>query len=92
MIKSFRHKGLKRLYDKGEPQRVPADMLAKIRAVLADLDAAQQPDDLRLPGYNLHPLKGDLKNSWSLRMTGNWRIIFQMEDGDVHQVDLVDYH
>ncbi len=92
MTKGFRHRGLKRLYERGDPRYVPAGMLAKIRVVLADLDAAQQPDDLRLPGYRLHPLKGDRKHTWSLRVTGNWRITFQMEDGDVHQVDLIDYH
>ena len=92
MIKSFRHRGLKRLYDRGDPRHVPAGMLAKIRVILADLDAAQQPDDLRIPGYRLHPLRGARKGSWSLRVTGNWRVIFQMEDGDVHQVDLIDYH
>lgn len=92
MIRSLRHKGLKRLYEKGDARGVPPEMLAKVRVILADLDVAETPEDLSLPGYGLHPLKGSLKSSWSVKVTGNWRIVFQMEDGDVHRVDLTDYH
>ncbi len=92
MIRSFRHKGLKRLYEKGDARGVPPEMLAKVRVILADLDAAETPEDLSVPGYDLHPLKGDLKSFWSVKATGNWRIVFQMEDGDVYRVDLTDYH
>ena len=67
-------------------------MLAKVRVILADLDAAEAPAGLSLPGYGLHPLKGDLKSFWSVKVTGNWRIVFQMEEGDVYRVDLTDYH
>ena len=59
---------------------------------LADLDDASKPSDIDLPGYRLHPLRGDLKGRWSISISRNWRIIFRFEDGDVHDVDLVDYH
>jgi toxin HigB-1 len=55
-------------------------------------DEARQPTDLDLPGYRLHPLRGDLKGQWSVTIPGNWRILFRFEDGDAYDVDLVDYH
>ena len=60
--------------------------------MLAHLDMAAKPSDLDLPGYRLHPLKGDLKGLWSVTISGNWRIIFSFKDGDASDVDLVDYH
>jgi toxin HigB-1 len=60
--------------------------------VLAHLNQAAMPTDLDLPGYRLHPLKGDLKGYWTVTISGNWRIIFRFEDGDALDVDLVDYH
>ena len=59
---------------------------------LADLDDARRPSDLDLPGYRLHPLKGDLREFWSIAISGNWRIIFRFDDGDAYDVHLVDYH
>lgn len=56
------------------------------------LDAASRPADLNLPGLRLHQMKGGLKGYWSIRVTGNWRIIFRLESGDVYDVNLVDYH
>ena len=92
MILSFRHKGLKRLYDKGLPSGVPAEQIGKLQRILAVLDAAEIPADLNLPGYGLHPLKGDRRGRWSVRVTGNWRVTFRIEERAVHDVDLVDYH
>lgn len=92
MIRSFRHRGLRRLYQRDDPSRLAADQLNRISLALADLDAAGKPSDLDLPGYRLHPLRGDRRGSWSISITGNWRIIFRFEAGDVHDVDLVDYH
>ena len=92
MIRSFRHRGLKRLYERGDRSRVRADQAARLAVALADLDDARRPSDIDLPGYRLHPLKGDLKMFWSIAISGNWRIIFRFDDGDVHDVDLVDYH
>jgi proteic killer suppression protein len=72
--------------------KVPADKLLRIADVLAHLDTALHPMDLDLPGYRLHPLKGDQKGHWSVSISGNWRIVFRFENGDVFDVDLVDYH
>ena len=92
MIRSFRHRGLRRFYERGDPSRLRADQADRIAIALADLDAARKPSDLDLPGYRLHPLRGDLKGFWSISISANWRIIFRFEDGDVSHVDLVDYH
>ena len=92
MIRSFRHRGLKRLYDRDDPSRVAANLVERIALALADLDDATSPRDVDLPGYRLHPLKGNLKGLWSISISGNWRITFRFEDGDVYDVDLVDYH
>ena len=92
MIRTIRHRGLRRLYDKGDGRQIRADQAARIRDVLAHLDQALQPRDLDLPGYRLHRLKGDRKEEWSISISGDWRITFRLEDGDVFDVDLVDYH
>ncbi|MDE2934715.1 MAG: type II toxin-antitoxin system RelE/ParE family toxin [Chloroflexota bacterium] len=92
MIRSFRHRGLRRLYERGDSSRVPADQVQRIGVVFSHLDAARVPSDLALPGYRLHPLKGDLRHFWSISVSGNWRVIFRIEDGNVYDVDLVDYH
>ncbi len=92
MIESFRHRGLKRLYEQSDGSKIRADHLDRIRDVLFHLDKAQDPGDLDLPGYRLHPLKGDRKGHWSVTISRNWRITFRFEDGDAYEVDLVDYH
>ena len=92
MIRTFRHRGLKRLYERGDPSRVRSDQAERISLALADLDAAGKPSDLDLPGHRLHPLRGDLKGFWSISISANWRIVFRFEQGDVFDVDLVDYH
>lgn len=92
MTKSLRHKGLKRYYEKGDAKKLPTTMVARLRLILADLDAAEKPQDLNLPGYRLHRLKGDLKGFWAIDVTGNWRMVFRLEAGDVYDVDLTDYH
>ena len=92
MLKTFRHKGLKRLFENDDPSGVRADQVRRIRSVLAHLDGAQHPSDLDLPGYRLHPLRGERKGHWSVTISGNWRIIFRFEDGDAFDTDLVDYH
>lgn len=92
MIQGFRHRGLRRLYEKGDPSRVGANIGDRVALALADLDDARVPSDLDLPGYRLHPLKGDLKGFWSVSISRNWRIIFRFHDGDAYDVDLIDYH
>jgi len=92
VIETFRHGGLKRLFQRGDPSKVRADQVSRISDVLAHLDVAHQPSDLDLPGYRLHPLRGSRKGMWSVTISGNWRIVFRFEDGDAFDVDLVDYH
>jgi proteic killer suppression protein len=92
LIKTFRHRGLRCLFQDGDPSKVRADQARRIADVLAHLDQASRPSDLDLPGYRLHPLKGDLKGLWSVTISGNWRIVFRFEDGDAFDVDLTDYH
>jgi proteic killer suppression protein len=92
MIKSLRHRGLKRLYQKGDASKLRADQLKRIEDVLAHLDVAGKPSDMNFPGYRLHRLKGGLKDVWSISISGNWRMTFRHEDGDAFDVDLVDYH
>ena len=92
MIRSFRHRGLRRLYERGDPGRIGADLLHRTTLALADLDAADKPSDIDLPGYRLHRLRGAWRGLWSISISGNWRLTFRFEDGDVYDVDLVDYH
>ncbi|MBI3607108.1 MAG: type II toxin-antitoxin system RelE/ParE family toxin [Nitrospirae bacterium] len=92
MIRGFRHKGLARLYEKGERKGLSAEMVPKIERILARLDIAKGPEYLQLPGWGLHPLKGKLKGWWSVWVTGNWRIVFRFRGQDIVDVDLVDYH
>jgi len=92
MIRAFRHRGLKRLFEDGDASKVRADRLKRIADVLSHLDTALRPADVDLPGYRLHPLKGGLKGYWSVSISGSWRIVFRFADGDVFDVDLVDYH
>ena len=92
MIRSFRHRGLRRLYERDDPSRLATEQLDRITLALADLDVADKPSDLDLPGYRLHPLRGDRRGLWSISISSNWRITFRFEDGDAYDVDLVDYH
>jgi len=92
LIQSFRHKGLKQLYEKAVSKGLSAKMVPKIIRILARLDVATGPDMMNLPGFGLHPLKGEFKGFWSVWVTGNWRIIFRFDGGHVFDVDLVDYH
>lgn len=92
MILSFRHKGLKRLFEDGERKGVRPDLLEKVENILFVLNRARTPDDMSLPGFRLHPLKGGLKGFRAVTVRANWRIVFRFEDGDAADVDLVDYH
>ena len=92
MIRSFRHKGLKRLYERGDRSRIRPDLADTIQEVLTVLDAAASPQALNLPGYRLHPLKGELKGFWSVTVRANWRIMFRFEGTDAFDVELIDYH
>lgn len=92
MIRRFRHRGLRRLYEDDDPRGVRADQVERIKLVLARMDRASKPEHMNLPGWRLHPLKGDLAGFWSVTVTANWRIIWRFEDGDATDVDYVDYH
>jgi proteic killer suppression protein len=83
---------LQRLYERGDRSRINATLVEKVETALGLLDVAETPEAVNLPGYRLHPLRGDLRGFWSIRVSGNWRIIFRFDDRDVCDVDLVDYH
>jgi len=92
MIQSIRHKGLKRLYKDDDPRGVLREHTAKLRDILARLDAATTVADTDLPGFRLHPLKGELKGFWAVTVRANWRVIFRFAEGDARDVDYADYH
>ena len=92
VIQTIRHRGLKRLHERDDATKVRADQAKRIVDILAHLDQAEKPSDMALPGDRLHPLKGDFKGMWSVTISGNWRIVFRLENGDAFDVDLVDYH
>ena len=92
VIQTFRHRGLRQGYETGDFSRVKPQLAKRVAVALADLDAASKPSDLDMGGYRLHPLKGDMRGLWSIAVAANWRIVFRFEDGDAHDVDLVDYH
>ncbi|MBX3302596.1 MAG: type II toxin-antitoxin system RelE/ParE family toxin [Nitrospira sp.] len=92
VIESFRHKRLARLFEDDDPRKVPAAQADKIARILARLNEAVTVQDMGLPGYRLHPLKGELAGFWAVTVSGNWRIIFRFENGSTYDVDLVDYH
>jgi toxin HigB-1 len=92
MIRSFRHKGLQRLYDDADRRGVIAEHALKLRDILARLDAARAAADMDIPGFRLHALKGGLKGVWSVTVRANWRVIFRFADHDVFDIDYLDYH
>ena len=92
MIRSIRHKGLKRLYEDDDPRGINGQHVEKLRDILARLDVASAITDMELPGFHLHALKGNHRGFWAVTVRANWRIIFRMEDGDVMDVDYMDYH
>ena len=89
---SFKHRGLKMLFENDDRRRLSAALVDKIKRVLARLDEATDIKQMALPGFGLHPLKGDLKGFWSVTVRANWRITFRFEKSNAYDVDLVDYH
>jgi proteic killer suppression protein len=92
MIQNFRHKGLHRFFAKGDYRGIPAQHAARLERLLDRLDAAVQPEDMDLPGYRFHTLKGDRKEDYAVSVSGNWRLTFRFEGEDATNVDLEDYH
>ncbi|MCG5534652.1 type II toxin-antitoxin system RelE/ParE family toxin [Ectothiorhodospira mobilis] len=92
MIVSIKHKGLKALYEKGSTKGVQQDHVKKLRRILANLDEAKKSQDMDLPGYKLHELKGHREGFWSVQVNGNWRVTWRFIGGDVELVNYEDYH
>ena len=92
MIRRFQHRGLKLLYDKDDCRGVSAENVEKTARVLARLDVVTLPEQLRLPGFGLHRLEGELPGYWTIAIRGDWRIIFGFDAGNTTDVDLVEFH
>ena len=92
MIQSFAHKGLESFYETGSKKGIQPNHAFKLARILDRLDASTNPQDMNLPGYRLHSLKGDKRDLWSVIVNGNWRITFYFEGQDAYLVDYIDYH
>jgi proteic killer suppression protein len=92
MIKSFRHKGLRRFFETGSSSGVQPTHAKRLRMQLAALDTAHVIEDMDIPGFCLHPLKGVLRGRWSITISGNWRLTFEFKDGNAYVLDYEDYH
>ena len=92
MIKSIKHKGLKKFFETGNAKGVRVDHVNRLRLRLAALDAATQLDDLAAMNWGLHPLTGNLAGQYAIKVSGNWRLFFKFEDGNVYLLDYDDYH
>lgn len=92
MIKSFRHEGLRRFHETGSTSGIQASHGKRLRMQLAALDTAQAVEDMDIPGFRLHPLKGKLRRRWSITVNGNWRLTFEFQDGNAYVLDYEDYH
>ena len=92
MIRSFKHKGLARFFETGSKAGIQAQHAERLRLILAQLNAAVAPEDMALPGLRLHPLRGDRKGTWSVWVSGNWRVTFKFLGKDAEVVDYEDYH
>jgi proteic killer suppression protein len=92
VIRKFKHRGLKALYDGRTTKRVAPEHVEKLRDILAVLERSRTPQDMDLPGLRLHALKGVLKGHYAVSVSGNWRVTFRFEDGHAVDVDYADYH
>ena len=92
MIKSFWHKGLRRLFETGSTSGVQASHAKRLRMQLAALDTAQTIEDMDIPGFRLHQLKGEMRGRWPITVNGNWRVTFEFQDGNAYVLDYEDYH
>ena len=88
----FVHRGLRRFHERGEAQALNPDYRSKARRVLTALEGASSVNEVHLPGFRLHPLRGNRRGQWSVRVSGNWRIVFRFQDGEAVDIDLIDYH
>jgi len=92
MIIKFKHKGLKRLFESGNTSGIKPEHSDRLRRILALLETSESPNDMDLPGLGLHPLKGNRRQTWSVSVSGNWRVTFRFQHIDVTDVDYEDYH
>ena len=92
MILSFKHKGLRLFYETGSVAGIQANHKKRLRMMLVALDTATHIEDMDIPRFRLHPLKGSRKGIWSIAVSGNWRITFLFENGNAHIVNYEDYH
>lgn len=92
MIRSFRHKGLRKFFESGNSAGIQSHHANRLRMLVAALDTAQAAEDMNVPGFRLHPLKGESKGRWSVWVNGNWRLTFEFKDGHAYVLDYEDYH
>ena len=92
MIRSFRHKGLKRFFESGRVSGIQPQHGKRLRMLLAAVDTAQAIQDIDIPGFRLHALKGSGRGRWSIWVNGNWRLTFEFREGDAYILDYEDYH
>jgi toxin HigB-1 len=92
MIQSFRHKGLKRFFESGNVVGIQPRHASRLRMQLAALDTARSIEDMSIPGFRLHPLRGAARGRWSIWVNGNWRLTFEFRNGDAYVLDYEDYH
>jgi proteic killer suppression protein len=92
VIRTFKHRGLQRFFSNSDYRGIPARFASRIERILDRLDAASKPEDMNLPGFRFHSLKGDRKGCYAVSVSGNWRVTFQFDDEDACDVNLEDYH
>ena len=92
MIRSFRHRGLERFFTRSDVRGIPPAGAGRLARLLDRLDAATAPNDMNLPGYRFHPLKGERKGQYAVSVSGNWRLTFRFDGEHAADVDLEDYH
>ena len=92
MIKTFRHRGLKELYERGHSAKVAQDHVEKLLRILTTLDRSESPEGMDLPGFRLHALKGRMKDHYAVSVSANWRVTFRFEEGHAVDADYIDYH
>ncbi len=92
MIQSFRHKGLRRFFETGSLAGIQPKHAPRLRALLVALETSQAIEDMDVPGFRLHPMKGQEKGRWSVWVNGNWRLTFEFRDGQAYVLDYEDYH
>ena len=92
MIRSFKHKGLEKFFTKGSAAGIQNDHVARLEERLQALHTAINAEDMNIPGWRLHALKGDREGQWAINVSGNWRMVFEFEDGHAYVVSYEDYH